>query len=98
MDETIEFLHQGRLPLHYSPALLVVEHPTAEQLRAITAMIGDPHGLFVTHVAAREIFKGARARIEAVAASAGYEKHVIQLISDSNRRPVFELWRFTARF
>ncbi len=95
MDETLEFLHQGRLTMHYSPALLVVEHPTAGQLRAITAMIADPDGLFVTHVAAREIFKGGRARIEGVAASAGYVKHVIQVVPDSNGRPVFELWRFS---
>ncbi len=97
MYETLEYLHQGRLPLHYSPSLLVSERPTAVQLHAIAAMIADPDGLFVTHVAEREIFKGVRDRIQAAAASAGYSKHVIQTISDSNGRPVFELWRFSAQ-
>jgi 4-amino-4-deoxy-L-arabinose transferase-like glycosyltransferase len=94
MYEALVFLRQGRLALHYSPALLVAENPTVGQLRATASMIADPDGLFVTHVAAREIFKGVRGRIEAVGASAGFEKHVIQTIPDSNGRPVFELWRF----
>lgn len=96
MYETLEFLHQGRLPLHYFQGLLALEHPSAAQFHALTKMIADPDGLFVTHVAAREMFKGVRGRIEAAGMSAGYSKHVIQTVSDSNGRPVFELWRFSA--
>lgn len=95
MYETLEFLHQGRLPLHYFQGLLASEHPSAAQFHAITEMVADPDGLFVTHVAAREMFKGVRGRIEAAAALAGYSKHVVQTIPDSNGRPVFELWRFS---
>jgi hypothetical protein len=97
MYETLEYLHQGRLPLNYSPAVLAPENPSAAELSTIAAMIADPNGLFVTHVAAREVFKGVRERLGAVAASAGYQKRVIQTVSDSNGRPVFELWRFVPR-
>jgi hypothetical protein len=97
MYETLEFLHQGRLPLQYAPAILAPENPSGAQLNAITAMIADPNGLFVTHVAAREVFKGVRERFAAAAASAGYEQRVTRTISDSNGRPVFELWRFGTR-
>ena len=97
MYETLEFLHQGRLPLHYSQELLGPENPSPAQLRAIAAMTADPNGLFVTHVASRETYQGFRGRLEAAAASRDNEKHVIQTISDSNGRPVFELWRFGAR-
>jgi len=57
-------------------------------------MIADPNGVFATHVAAREVFPGVRARLERDAASTGYEKRLIRTIEDSNSRPVFELWRF----
>ena len=97
MFETLEFLHQGRLALHYPQDLLAAGNPGPRELRDIAAMAADPHGLFVTHVAALENYKGFRARLEAVAASAGYEKRVLQTISDSRGRPVFELWRFAAR-
>jgi hypothetical protein len=92
--EALVYLEQGRVPLHYSPLLLVAEHPGTVERRSISAMIADPHGLFVTHVAAREIFKGVRARLETIAASGGYQKRVVETISDSNGRPVLELWRF----
>ena len=96
--EALTYLERGRLPLHYAPELLVAVHPTSAQNRAMAAMIADPHGLFVTHVAAREIFRGARDRLEAAAAANGWSKRVVETISDSNGRPVFELWRFgTAR-
>jgi hypothetical protein len=94
MYESLEYLHQGRLPLNYSPAILAAENPSGGQLSTIAAMIADPKGLFVTHVSEQEVFKGVRERFQTVAASAGYEKRVIQTISDSNGRPVFELWRF----
>jgi hypothetical protein len=97
MFETLEFLHEGRLALHYAQDLLAAGNPSPRELRSMAAMAADPNGLFVTHVAALENYKGFRARLEAVAASAGYEKRVLQTISDSRGRPVFELWRFSAR-
>lgn len=94
--EPLVYLEQGRVQLHYSPALLVAEHPTDAQARSLAAMVADPHGLFVTHVAVREMFHGARARLENAAVARGLHKRVIQTIPDSNGRPVFELWRFAA--
>jgi hypothetical protein len=92
--EPLVYLQQGRVPLHYSPALLVAEHPTVAQAGALETMLADPRGLFVTHVADREIFQGARARLENIARAHVLEKRVAQTITDSHGRPVFELWRF----
>jgi len=92
--EALVYLRQGHLPLHYSPSLLVAQNPNAGQLRQIAAMIADPDGVLVTHVAGREVFQGVRERLERDAVSTGYEKHLIRTIDDSNSRPVFELWRF----
>jgi hypothetical protein len=92
--EALLYLQQGRSALHYSPWLLVAENPNAGQFREIDAMIADPNGVFVTHVAAREVFPGIRVRLDRDAASTGYEKRLIRTIEDSNSRPVFELWRF----
>jgi hypothetical protein len=94
--EPLVYLEQGRVPLHYSPGLLAAERPSAAQARSIDGMFADPRGLFVTHVAAREMFHGTRARLENFAAALGLHKRVIEVIPDSNGRPVFELWRFSA--
>ncbi len=86
--EPLVYLEQGRVPLEYLPALPSAEHPTAQ--------VSSPDALFVVHTAPREIFPGARARLENIAASRGLQKRLIQTIPDSNGRPVFELWRFVA--
>jgi hypothetical protein len=96
MYESLIYLHQGHVPLRYEPALLVAEHPTGAQNAALAAGIADPRGLFVTHVAEREIFPGVRARLENAASAGGFKKRVVETIADSNGWPVFELWRFVA--
>ncbi|HTW63055.1 MAG TPA: glycosyltransferase family 39 protein [Bryobacteraceae bacterium] len=94
--EALVYLQQGRVPLHYSPLLLVAEHPSPAQRRSISAMIADPKAIFVTHIASREMFPGVRARLEAIARSGGYTRRIVETIPDSKGHPVYELWRFSA--
>jgi hypothetical protein len=93
--EPLVYLEQGRVPLHYSPAPLAAEHPNSAQSREMDGMLAGPRGLFVTHVAGREMFHGSRARLENFAAARRLRKRVVEVIPDSNGRPVFELWRFS---
>lgn len=93
--EPLVYLEQGRVGLRYPPALLVAEHPNAAQAPLLVSMIADPQGLFVTHTAAREMFHGTRSRLENAGLAHGLHKRVIEIIPDSNGRPVFELWRFS---
>jgi 4-amino-4-deoxy-L-arabinose transferase-like glycosyltransferase len=49
--------------------------------------------LFVDHVAGQEVFEGVRKRLDGFMKSRGFEPEVLQTISDSNGRPVFEIFR-----
>jgi 4-amino-4-deoxy-L-arabinose transferase-like glycosyltransferase len=85
----LNFLHQGRL--HLQPAWPVPARSQAD----IEKMLSNPHSLFLDHVQSREYYQGSGARLDAVARSAGYEKHLIRTIDDSNGRPIFELLKWT---
>jgi hypothetical protein len=94
VTETLTFLHRGKLSLLPAADPLVTAAPDAEEQKTIAKLLSDPHGLFVGHVPEREVFTGVRERLDAAALAAGYRKQMLQVVSDSTGRPVFEIFRF----
>ena len=93
MLNTLALFHQGRLLLRPADAPFSTDTPSETDRRNIRIIFSDPQAIFVGHVAAREVTLGARKRLEQDAEAAGLRKETIRSISDSNGRPVFEVFR-----
>jgi 4-amino-4-deoxy-L-arabinose transferase-like glycosyltransferase len=83
LSEPLNLLHRGQLDLRVS----------TQPFLNVDSMLADPRGLFAGHVREREAFKGTADNLEAATRAAGYTKQVVQVVSDSNGRPVFEIFR-----
>jgi len=94
LTETLTFLHRGKLSLLPAADPFFTAAPDADERQMIAKLLSDPHGLFLGHVPEREVFTGVHQRLDAAALAAGYRKQMLQVVSDSNGRPVFEIFRF----
>ena len=52
------------------------------------------NGLWLGHVAADELVTGVNERTQRTAGSLGYRREVLEVVTDSSGRPVFEIFRF----
>ena len=82
----LRLLHAGKLPLGDVPM-------EEDQLRAALA---DTRNVFVLHTKPYEVFPENAAKLKKVAADAGYQGQLMETISDTHGRPVYELYRFQA--
>jgi 4-amino-4-deoxy-L-arabinose transferase-like glycosyltransferase len=92
---SLALTHQGRLALRVGDAPFFTDHPSPDERKMIAYILQDREALFVGHVAEREIMKGVAKRLEEAFRGAGLHKEVLQTISDSNGRAVFEIYRLT---
>ena len=76
----------------------MADPPNPFDQKVIGLMLADSRALFVGHVPAREVTTGVYQRVEQVSKAAGRQKELIRTISDSNGRPVFEIYRFGCAF
>jgi hypothetical protein len=95
MQNSLDLLHHGKLSLRVANDPFMHDSPSAADREIAQRMIRDPRGLFLGHVPEREAFEGVGKRADQAAAALGYRKELLQVIPDSNGRPVFELFRFT---
>jgi hypothetical protein len=93
MLNTLAFLHQGHLILRSAYDPFLTDTPGPFDLRTIQMMLADPNAWFIGHVPARQVMAGVPDRLNRTLEKAGYEKQLIRTITDSNRRPVFEIFR-----
>jgi 4-amino-4-deoxy-L-arabinose transferase-like glycosyltransferase len=92
---TLALTHQGRLNLRSGDPPYFTDHPSPPEQAEIDYMLHDRDGLFVGHTAAYEVEVGVRKRVEQAISSAGLRKEMVQIVVDSNQRPVFEIFRIT---
>ncbi len=84
--------------LHHGALNLQIAWPMPSLARSeIDVMVSLPGAEFLNHVPAAEIYPGGGARLKAIAREDGYQVQMIRTFSDSNRRPIFELFRFVHR-
>ena len=93
MLNTLALFHQGRLELRAGDFPFVTDHPDEFEQRVIQVMFSDPETLFISHVRSREVIKGVRDGFDRAASKAGKREQLVQTISDSNGRPVFDIFR-----
>jgi hypothetical protein len=93
MFDALNLLNRGRLTLRIASGPLQTDAPNAVELQDLDRMILDREGIWVGHAAGREAFAGGGARLAARAAQLGLRRETVRTVTDSNGRPVFELWR-----
>jgi len=93
---SLHLLSRGSLPLRLGWEELAKAEWTPADRARITAMVARPDGIFLGHSAGLELFHGFGARLETFAASLGYHRKVLAVISDPHGRPTFEVYRFVA--
>jgi hypothetical protein len=96
MLDSIWLLREGKVHLAVGSEPFMSDSMNDFQYAQADRMIAEDGAIFVGHVASQEVFTGAGGRLERFAADRGYRKEVIQTISDSNRRPKFEVYRFVS--
>lgn len=93
MANTIAMFHQGRLLVRPIDSLFITASPTENRRNIIQVVFSDPAAVFVGHVPGREVMD-TRANLDRAAASLHRHKQMIRIVTDSNSRPVFEIFRW----
>jgi hypothetical protein len=91
---TMDLAARGHLRLGYASDPLRTDEPNSTEQTQLAAFLASTDSIFVGHVPEREAFEGVNERLDRFAESAGYRKQMIEIVPDSNGRPVFEIFRF----
>jgi 4-amino-4-deoxy-L-arabinose transferase-like glycosyltransferase len=94
MVNLLAFSQKGHLDLHMADGSFQTDPPTQDQLREIDWIFAQPGALFVDHLPGYENYPTVRPNLERAAAARGFHKEKQRIISDSNGRPVFEIFGF----
>jgi hypothetical protein len=92
-ETTLCLLSDGRMRIEDISFLLL--QPTKEQTNFVRSLMLQPGYLFVDYTEGGEQFRGVHNRIAQIAAVAGFRKEMVAQISDRNRRPRFEIVRYS---
>ncbi len=95
--DSLNLLHQGRLKLRVGSGPVETGIPSEDQRDDLDFMLQDPTGLWVGHVTEKEVSAGIGARLDEAAAEVGLERQDLRVVTDSNGRPMFEVFRFGRR-
>jgi len=94
MQNSLALLEKGSLKLEIAETDFLTDQPGEPQLDHIAVMAADRNAVFIGHTAGQEAFVGSRARVVRAAENAGLHKQMITIITDSNGRPTFEIFRW----
>jgi hypothetical protein len=95
MLHSLALLHRGKLTLRMASDAFMTDTPSVDERNLIDFLLKDRDGLFVAHVPEQEEFKGVGVRLETAVRAAGLRRQQLGIYSDSNGRPVFEVFRLT---
>jgi len=94
MFDSLRLLDEGRLHLFVGSGPFSNESMSDADRREAAGMLADRDAVFLNHTAGNEQFPGVTARLQAMAAAAGYEKQTLKIIPDRMGRPIFEVYRW----
>jgi len=97
MYNTLLLSHRRDGLLHTGNEPFMEDAMSEQQLKQALTMLGDRGAVFLGHVPGKVYFEGVGARLERFAATKGLRKEVMQVVDDSNGRPMFEVFRFKPR-
>ena len=93
MANTIAMFHKGRSRFARSTVCSSPPLPLKTSATSSRWSFADPDALFVGHVPGHEVMQ-TRANLDRAAASFHRRKQMIRIVTDSNGRPVFEIFRW----
>jgi hypothetical protein len=91
--DSLNLLHKGRLNLRIVSGAFSTDTPNEFERRDIDSTLQDPTALIVGHVREREIFPNISLHLDQEIQNRGLRKTDVQVIADTNGRPVFEVFR-----
>ena len=91
---SLEMFHRGQLRIWNGVDPVAHDAQTENDRAMIRHMLELPSPVFIGHTPQYEVNRGASERLERTAAKMGYARQVLQTVSDSNGRTVFEIYRF----
>jgi 4-amino-4-deoxy-L-arabinose transferase-like glycosyltransferase len=86
--DTLRLLSRGSLRLDWALEFGNDQH--------LARWLSTPNALFVAHSPGSESFEGRRAQLLESSEKLGYRRELLDVIHDRNRRPRFEIYRFSA--
>jgi hypothetical protein len=92
MIDSLRLLSRGRLTLAMGNDLAKPPANDIDRTYRHEALI-HPENLFLSHTKDFEFFTGVSDEVVAWAASRGYRREIVSVISDSRQRPVYEVYR-----
>lgn len=90
-------LSRGRLPLRWEGDAFSSDHPPATAIHDALEAFAAKNSIWVAHTTGNEMFAGVNARLDKMAAAAGYQKIELRQVRDQNQVPVFEIFRIVPR-
>jgi hypothetical protein len=82
----VRWLHDGDIPLFVASDQ--IGHP-----QEFLEMVEAPDRLFVRHTDDKQVFPAVNEKFRRAAAAAGYNERIERIVTDSNERPFFVLFR-----
>jgi hypothetical protein len=94
MMDSMRLLSGGKLPLRVGTDPITKPLLDPADREFLARVIAGPGHVFINHTKDFEFFAGVNDKLVKYAADAGYRREVMAVIADSNRRPVYEVYRF----
>lgn len=95
--DSMRLLSRGKLPLRVgTDPITKASYAEADREYLARTISGQGH-VFINHTKDFEFFAGVNEKLVKYAAAEGYRREVMTVISDSNGRPVYEVYRFVAQ-
>ena len=88
----VRLLHDGEIQISVASDQLA-RPMDSEAQKEFLAMIGDPRRLLVRHTDEYQVFPGINQRFRSAVTAAGFTEHIERIVTDSNQRPVFVVFR-----
>jgi hypothetical protein len=95
--DTLRLLSDGALPMRVGEDPIHRPQLTADDWKAVLDRISTPENVFIAHGKGFEYYPGLTAKMTQFAEGAGYRREDLATISDSNSRPMFEVFRFVKK-
>ena len=86
-------LSKGSLPLRWEAEAFASDHPRPAALQDAVEAFAAQNSIWVAHTAGNEMFAGANARLDQLAAAAGYRRIDLAQVRDESQVPIFEIFR-----
>ena len=95
--DSLRLLSRGKLPLIVGTDPFTKPTRNDAERAFLAKAISGPGHVFINHTEDFEFFTGVNDKLVKYAAAAGYRRELMAVISDSNRRPVYEVYRFAGQ-